>query len=83
MKHPLPVAIRTGWTAALALAVQEGYISVDAAHYITHAATTATLAYLKGDTLYGKNLEFFAQDGEQIENMLKQHKINLARFGDT
>lgn len=82
MKHPLAVAVGEGWTAAVSLAIQEGHISMEAAEFIARSAAVAMGEYLKGNVIYGKNLESQAYTGEIYETYLTKAKINLQKFGD-
>ena len=83
MKHPLAVAIHNGFTAALAQEIENGNITYTAAQQLGRFAMAITQEYLKGNSMFGKDLRYFAADGEMFEQMLISNKVNLQRFGDS
>lgn len=82
MKHPLAIAIQNGFTAALAAEIENGNISIQIASQISRFATSISREYLKGNKMFGKGLEHFAQDGQMWDDFLTHDKVNLGQFGD-
>lgn len=83
MKHPVAVSIMNGFNAALAAEVQNGVITLTQAEQIGRFALAISMEYLKGNSVFFKRLQDFAQDGEKLETMLTSNKVNLQRYNDT
>jgi hypothetical protein len=82
MKHPVAVAILSGFTDALAEEVNNGNMAERTAKQVAQFAMAISQEYLKGASVFGQKLEEFHETGEQIESLLRSNKVNLQRFGD-
>lgn len=83
MKHAVAIAIQNGFTAALAAEIENGNITFETAKQVSKFAAAISREYLKGNSMFGKKLQDFAQDGEMWESLLTSDKVHLQRFGDT
>lgn len=83
MKHPLAIAVQNGFTAALAQEIENGNITVAAAKQASAFAISIAREYMKGNSIFGKKLTDFQQDGEMWESLLTHDKVNLQRYGDS
>lgn len=83
MKHAVAVAVQNGFTAALAAEIQNGNINYQTAQQLTKFAVAISREYLKGNSMFGKKLQDFAQDGEMWESLLTADKVHLQKWGDS
>jgi hypothetical protein len=82
MKHALAVAVQAGWSAALSHEVQEGHISIEDASAAARFATAIAMELLKGNSVFFKSLDHFAEDGKHWDDLITKHKVNLQKYGD-
>lgn len=83
MKHPVAIAIQNGFTAAIAAEIENGNITFETAKQLSKFAMAISREYLKGNSMFGKRLQDFAQDGEMWESVMTADKVHLQRFGDS
>jgi hypothetical protein len=83
MKHPVAVAILSGFTDALAEEVNNGNMAERTAKQVAQFAVAISQEYLKGNSVFGNKLQAFREDGERIESLLLSNKVNLQQFGDS
>lgn len=83
MKHPVAVAILSGFTDALAEEVNNGNMAERTAKQVSIFALAIAMERLKGVSVFGQKLDDFHPDGEKIESLLTTNKVKLQKFGDT
>lgn len=82
MKHPVAVAILSGFSDALAQEVENTNMSMGTAKQVSTFAIAIALERLKGNRVFKESLTDFYPEGEKIEAMLNANKVNLQKYGD-
>lgn len=83
MKHPVAVAILSGFTDAIAEEVNNGNMAERTAKQIAIYALAIATERLKGNRVFKEKLEDFREDGEKIQSILDSNKVNLQKYGDS
>lgn len=83
MKHPVAVAILSGFTDALAQEIENGNMAVGTAKQVSTFAVAIAVERLKGNQVFKERLTDFYLEGETIESLLVANKVNLQRYGDS
>lgn len=83
MKHAVAIAVQNGFTAAIAAEIENGNVSYQTASQLSKFAISIAREFLKGNSMFGKKLTDFAQDGEMWESLLTADKVHLQHFGDS
>lgn len=73
MRHTAGIAELNGWTQAVADAVQQGIISLEAAKWLAGQSGEYTRKLLVGELVAGKTLDDWADDDHMFDNMVDHH----------
>lgn len=83
MKHPVAVAILSGFTDALAQEVENTNMAIGTAKQVSTFAIAIAMERLKGNRVFKEKLTDFYPEGEKIESFLVANKVHLQKFGDS
>lgn len=83
MKHPVAVAVLSGFTDALAQEVENGNMAVATAKQVSTFALAIAMERLKGNQVFKERLTDLYIEGEKLESLLVANKVHLQKFGDT
>lgn len=83
MKHPVAVAILSGFSDALAQEVENGNMAIATAKQVSIFALAIAMERLKGNRVFKEKLIDLYPEGEKIESLLNANKIHLQKFGDS
>lgn len=83
MKHPVAVAILSGFTDALAQEIENGNMAQETARQVSQFALAIAVERLKGNQVFKEKLTDFYPEGEKIESLLTANKVNLQKYGDS
>lgn len=83
MKHPVAVAILSGFTDALTQEVENSNMAVATAKQVVTFALAIAVERLKGNKVFKEGLTDFYPEGEKIESLLVANKVHLQKFGDS
>lgn len=83
MKHPVAVAILSGFSDALAQEVENSNMAEATAKQVATFAMAIAMERLKGNRVFKEKLTDLHQDGERIESLLVANKVHLQKFGDS
>lgn len=83
MKHPVAVALLSGFSDALAQEVNNTNMAEQTAKQVATFAMAIAVERLKGNKVFKEKLTDLYSEGEKIESLLIANKVNLQKFGDT
>lgn len=83
MKHPVAVAILSGFTDALAQEVENTNMAIGTAKQVSTFALAIAMERLKDNRVFKEKLTDLYPEGEKIESMLVANKVHLQKFGDS
>lgn len=83
MKHPVAVAILSGFTDALAQEVENENMTMATAKQVSVFALAIAMERLKGNRVFKEKLQDLYPEGEKIAAMLISNKVHLQKYGDS
>lgn len=83
MKHPVAVAILSGFSDALAQEVENGNMAIATAKQVSVFAMAIAVERLKGNQVFKERLTDLYPEGEKIESLLVANKVHLQKYGDS